>query len=179
MLDDDYKTRFGELIQSLSWDIELPVQWNDFFAERGALGTLPEDERRRHQRMRVRVRGALFFLEPLPFLQRTRDPIGIYSREFSRRGLGFLTSQQIFPEEVVRIVLPTFWLDVRIVQTRRFSPKCYLAGAQLVRQYAVSLEAFDKPKRAAQSSFDAEHSASEPHQADRGLITVPASVSPQ
>src|SRR6056297_3068734 len=91
MLDYDYEAQFGELIESLVWEIELPAQWSDFFVERGALSTLPEDERRRHQRMRVRVRGALWFLEPLPFLKRSHEPIGWCCpsggiRTYSRRG---------------------------------------------------------------------------------------------
>ncbi|GEM_PF-1281222 len=162
MLDYDYEAQFGELIESLVWEIELPAQWSDFFVERGALSTLPEDERRRHQRMRVRVRGALWFLEPLPFLKRSHEPIGIYTREFSCKGIGFLTAKQMYPEEVVRVVLPTLWLDVRVVQTRRFTPQCYLAGAELVRRYEPSSAAFKKPERPQKPLSDAEQSVLQP-----------------
>lgn len=147
MLDDDYETRFGQLIRSLDWDIELPPEWGDFFAERGKLGTRLEDDRR-HQRMMVRVYGALWFTGPLPSLPRPDTPVGIYTRDFSRRGFGFLSSMQLFPEEIVRVVLPTFWVEVRIVRARRFTASCYLAGAELVSQHDPSPEAFARPELA-------------------------------
>jgi hypothetical protein len=68
--------------------------------------------------------------------------VGTYTRDFSRWGCGFLTTEQLFPEERVRIVLPTFWVQLLVVRTRRITSKCYESGGKLIRTYEPDPRAF-------------------------------------
>ncbi len=142
MLEVDYSTRFGELIQSIGFDIELPVEWSDYFEERGEVPSFVEDERN-NQRLKVRTHGVMWFDDCLPFLSRGDKAVGIYTRDFSRHGCGFLTPFEIYPEESVRIVLPTFWVQLHVVRARRITSKCYEIGASLVHRHDPTIDAFD------------------------------------
>ena len=68
--------------------------------------------------------------------------MGIYTRDFSRQGTGFLSPCEIYPEEQVRIVLPTFWVQLRVARARRINGKCYEIGAVLSRQHEPDSDAF-------------------------------------
>ena len=107
MLDIDYPTQFGQLIESVDWDLELPVEWKDYFDQRGEVASYADDSRA-SQRLMIRTHGILWFERSLPFCTRGADPIGVYTRDFSRNGTGFLCPFEIYPEEDIRIVLPTF-----------------------------------------------------------------------
>ena len=142
MLEVDYSAKFGELLSSVSWEIELPIEWSDYFEERGEVASYVEDQRN-NQRLKVRTHGLLWFEKTLPFLNRKCDVMGIYTRDFSRHGCGFLTPFQLYPEEQVRIVLPTFWVNLHVVRARRITSKCYEVGAQLLRRMDPDPTAFD------------------------------------
>ena len=142
MLEEHYSAKFHELIHSISWDIELPVEWVGYFDDRGEIASYSDDERN-NQRLKIRAHGVLGFERDLPFRPRTTEPIGIYTRDFSRSGMGFLAPLEIYPGEQVRIVLPTFWLQLEVVRARRITSKCYEIGARLVRRHDPSLDAFD------------------------------------
>ncbi|KAA1260671.1 hypothetical protein LF1_32110 [Rubripirellula obstinata] len=142
MLDSDYPTQFGDLIQSVRWDIELPMQWQDFFEQRGEVPSYVDDDRS-SQRLKVRTHGIAWVERSLPFRSRSTEPIGVYTRDFSRNGTGFLSSFEIFPEENIRIVLPTFWCRLHVRRARRITSKCYEIGAALVSRHDPSLEAFE------------------------------------
>ena len=141
MLDIDYPTQYGDLIRSVHWDIELPLEWKDYFEERGEVSSYVQDDRL-SQRLKVRTHGIAWFESSLPFRPRSADPIGIYTRDFSRNGTGFLSEFEIFPEECLRIVLPTFWCRLQIRRSRRITSKCYEVGAALVSRHDPSMEAF-------------------------------------
>ncbi len=141
MLDFDYSTRLGELIKATPWDIELPHDWKDYFEERGEVPSYAGDDRN-NQRLRVRTHGILFFEKSLPFCCRSTDPIGVYTRDFSRNGIGILSSIQLFPEEMVRVILPTFWIQLRVVRVRRVTSACYEIGCTLLHRNDPSNGAF-------------------------------------
>lgn len=147
MLDVDYQTRLGQLIQATDWKIELPAEWHDFFEERGPISSHSLDKRR-HQRMRVRAAGLLWFDEPLPAFPRPAGPIGIYTRDLSRQGLGIVAPLQLYPEEKIRVLLPTFWVELRAVRSRRITATCYVVEAQLIAHHEPSASAFDVPPAA-------------------------------
>jgi len=142
VLDVDYSTRLGELIHATDWNIELPVEWKGFFEERGEIPSYKNDERH-NLRLKVRTHGILWFERHLPFQLREREPVGIYTRDFSRYGAGFLCPFQIFPEERVRIILPTFWVRLHVARARRITSKCYEIGAMLIQRCDPSELAFD------------------------------------
>ena len=141
MLEVDYSTQLSEMIQSIDWNIELPVEWTDYFEQRGEIASYAEDERN-NQRLKIRTHGIMWFESSLPFRPRTCDPVGIYTRDFSRQGAGFLTPFEIYPEEQVRIALPTFWVQLHVVRARRITSKCYEIGAVLIQRNDPGAEAF-------------------------------------
>ena len=142
MLDFDYSKRLEALIQSLDWQIQLPSTWSNFFDEVGESTTLALDERQ-NRRMKVRTLGVLHFERQLPAIPRPSSPVGIYSRDFSRRGCGFVSPQQLYPREIVRVILSTFWIQLEICRTRRVGPMCYEIGCELIAQNLPSAKAFD------------------------------------
>lgn len=142
MLEEHYSAQYHELIRSLAWDIELPIEWRDYFEQRGETSTCSDDERN-NQRILVRTYGVLWFERGVPFCPRTREPVGIYTRDFSRQGVGFLTPFQVFPEEQLRVVLPTFWMQLVAVRARRITSRCYEIGAKLLKRHDPSEDAFE------------------------------------
>ncbi len=142
MLENDYPTQFSELIRRVDCDIELPIEWSDYFEQRGEIAAYLKDDRS-NKRLKVRTHGLMWFEGTLPFRPRTTDPIVIYTRDFSRLGAGFLLPFQLFPEERVRILLPTFWMQLHVVRTRRITSKCYEIGASLLGRHDPSPDAFD------------------------------------
>ncbi|TWU56747.1 hypothetical protein Poly51_26640 [Rubripirellula tenax] len=142
MLEIDYPTRFSELIQSIDCDIELPIEWTDYFEERGEITSYAEDDRA-NRRLKIRTQGMMWFESTLPFLARSSNHTVIYTRDFSRFGAGFLVPFQLFPEERVRIVLPTFWVRLQVVRARRITSKCFEIGATLLERHDPRLDAFE------------------------------------
>lgn len=134
MLAEDYSARFSALIESIDWQVELPRDWSDFFDQRGEAAAFAGDARN-NRRLLVRTPGVLWFERPVPFRQSLREPIGVYSSDFSRRGIGFLAPFEIYPAEHVRIALPAFWVQVAAVRARRITSKCYEIGAELIQQH--------------------------------------------
>jgi len=141
VLEEHYSTQFRDLIRSTNWDIELPVEWTGYFDDRGEIASYTDDERT-NQRLKIRTHGFLGFERALPFRPRTNDLVGIYTRDFSRYGVGFLAPREIYPEEQVRILLPTFWVQVEVVRARRITSKCYELGARLLRRHDPCPDAF-------------------------------------
>lgn len=146
MLEFNYSERFKSLIQSLDWRIQLPPSWANFFDERGDYYSLMGDERQ-NGRTRVRTQGVMIYEQPLPNIPRGLEPVGIYSRDFSRRACGFLTPYQLYPLESVRLILPTLWMRLQICRSRRLGPSCYEIGGELIDQSPPSESAFNRPLR--------------------------------
>ena len=93
--------------------------------------------------MRVRTQAVLHFETLLPSIPRASEPLGVYIRDVSRRGIGFVSPVQIYPEETVRILLATFWIRLLVVRARRVGPGCYEIGGELTEQNQPNVEAFD------------------------------------
>ncbi len=141
MLGNDYTDQFNQVVESVHWAIELPDDWENFFSERGECNAYSGDARQ-HRRMKARSYGVLVFEEPWKAVCRSDEPVGIYSKDFSLRGCGFVSPIQIYPEEVVRLVLSTLCLTLKVVRCRRLNAHCYDVGSILIRQSALSDEAF-------------------------------------
>ena len=141
-MDNDYSKRFGDLIGTLDWAIQLPRQWADYLDERGELPTFRGDPRT-NQRLRVRVHGALWFESGPAFLNRPATPVGIYTRDFSRQGAGLLSPLQLYPTETIRLILPTFWVRMCVMRARRLTAACYEIGTQLTERHDADLSVFD------------------------------------
>ncbi|QDV12488.1 hypothetical protein CA51_23710 [Rosistilla oblonga] len=142
MLEKDYKQTLATLIDTVNWDIVLPEGHEAFFGDNGSISPCTY-ESRSSPRMRARGRGILYYEETLRAFPRTQDPMGIYTMDFSKTGIGFVASCQFLPEEVVRIVLPTFWARLRITRCTRNNDKRYDSGGSLITWHQPSPEAFE------------------------------------
>ena len=143
MLEVDYSQRLNDLFAQVQWDIQLPDELSDYFANNGeASMSFPTDERS-NQRISIRTRALLWSEVALPFRPRNSAPHGIYTRDFSRTGSGFLSAIEFFPEEELRVILPTFWVRLRVARVRRLGNCCYEVGTTLLQKYAPSDEAFE------------------------------------
>lgn len=142
MLGEHYPNFLAKLIDRAVWSITLPETHRNFFKERGQAMSVAA-EQRNAGRMRVRTRGIMIYEESLPAIPRPRKCIGIYTGDFSHNGIGFLSPHQLFPEESVRILFPTFWMEVHVVRARRLGQRCFEIGATLLRRCDPSEDAFD------------------------------------
>lgn len=142
MLDTAYSKQLEQLIHQVDWDIELPFEWQNYFDERGEIPSFANDDRS-SQRLKVRTYGVMWFESIHQFCARSSEPVGIYTRDFSRQGSGFLCHFELYPDEVVRLALPTMWVRLRVVRVRRLTSKCYEIGTRLISRHDPSGEAFE------------------------------------
>jgi len=141
MLDFDYPQYYAEVVRSTTWSIELPEYWSEFFEQTGIVAG-KSVERREKQRRIVRTCGLLYIDAPLPAIPREPGPIGVYTRDFSNDACGIVSPIELYPDEEVRLVLPTFWLQLRVVRTHRKTSTCYEVGLELLRRHDPSRSAF-------------------------------------
>jgi len=141
MLEENYRRRLERVIAKTPSAIEMPEGLNRFFEEKGPTPSC-EDERRHESRTRVRTRGILIPETWLPAFPRNQQLALIYTKDFSKTGFSCLSHEQYFPEETVRVILATFWMQIRIRRCRRLSASCFELGADLLQQHAPSDEAF-------------------------------------
>jgi len=141
MLDEPYKEKLEALLASTNWSIALPASLEDFFYVRGDSQSTVHEERQ-HIRIRARARCVGYFESTLPSLRRSSSGMPIYTADFSRGGCGFLSAIQILPTERIRLILPTFWLQVEAVRCRKLGPNCYEVGSRLIAKNTPSDLAF-------------------------------------
>ena len=154
MLARDYQQRLAELIQTLPNQIRLPEELGTFFDEQGPLPTIDND-RRRSIRTRVRAYGVLMPEKTLPAIPRVPSPQLIFTKDFSKCGVGILGHNQFYPGEQVRVILAKFWLQLQVRRCRRLGEDCYEIGASLLAIRDESLDAFDAELSCLQVDDDA------------------------
>lgn len=142
MLDRHYSQLLARLILVTDWNIELPDGFEGFFDETGPAPSAYFDLRR-SGRVRVRTRGILIADGGVQLVSRERQPLGIFTADFSRQGFGFIADRQFYPTEQARILLPSFWMQVSVVRSRRLAENCFEHGAVLSKRCDPSLEAFE------------------------------------
>ncbi|XZE18879.1 PilZ domain-containing protein [Pirellulaceae bacterium SH449] len=141
MLDEAYKEKLDEVLNRVDGTLQLPNRLADFFSVRGDSQSSDHEERK-HIRMRARTRCVGYVESSLPAMNRQRGEIPIYTADFSKGGCGFLSSIQLFPTEIIRLVLPTFWLKIKIVRCRKLGENCYESGGEIISKNQPCLEAF-------------------------------------
>ncbi len=147
MLDTDYQRRLGTLISSIHHRIVLPESLGGFFEESGPVASYGSD-RRSAVRTKVRTRGLLMPIRAIPINPRVGEPTGIYTKDFSKTGFGFVADSQFYPGEHVRIILATFWMQICVRRCRRHGESCFEVGGTLVHQREPSMDAFELPSDA-------------------------------
>jgi hypothetical protein len=110
----------------------LPWWWK---GDGGPTGLLPakHDEQRRHPRYHYRVCAALEHRQTFPSLPRPQQWHLVFTKDLSRGGLGFLHSEQLFPCERLRVMLP--WKGIKlmeIVTCIRIHERCFQTGARFL-----------------------------------------------
>ncbi|MEO9594397.1 PilZ domain-containing protein [Rhodopirellula bahusiensis] len=141
MLDFDYPECYAEVVRATNWEIDLPEDWEDFFLETGVAPMNYRDQRQTQRRI-VRTCGLLYFEKSLPSLSRDLNPLGIYTRDFSKSACRIISPIELFPEEEVRLILPTFWLQLRVVRVSRHRSNCFEIGMRLLNRNSPSRDAF-------------------------------------
>lgn len=141
MLDFDYSSHYAELIDAVDWKIELPADQSNFFSERGLVEQVNPQQQATQRRM-VRTRGLMLMENDLPSMPRQRHWLGCYTKDFSRDGCGLVAPVQCFPDEVVRLVLPTFWLLLKVERCRRWNSSAYDVGFTLLQRNDPDRHAF-------------------------------------
>jgi hypothetical protein len=136
-LHDDPKA-LSAWVASCACEVELPPNWQGFFDRTGVMSTLA-DENRRFPRFYVRGLGALESCQSLPGKPRDGGWHGVYTKDISREGVGFLHSEQLYPRERMRIVLtdgvPRL---MEVIHCRRIQRRCYEIGSRFVAEFRHS-----------------------------------------
>jgi hypothetical protein len=113
--------------------VVLPEELQRFYAERGYLASMPQEERT-NARLNVRSQGYIRFLPSVAILicettvSDTRHGT-ILIKDISKTGIAILYHRQIFPGERFEIFLHSRVLSATSVRCRRIGPKCYETGA--------------------------------------------------
>ncbi|MDG2220501.1 MAG: hypothetical protein P8L85_03925 [Rubripirellula sp.] len=141
MLDSDYQQNLGQLIRNTSSEIVLPDELSRFFDESGPNSSF-ENDRRTAARTRVRTTCLVIPDVWLPVFPRQRVPQLAYTKDFSKTGFGFLNSDQLYPGEVFRVLLATFWMEVKVCGSRRLGKHCFEIGSELLVTHEPSADAF-------------------------------------
>ena len=116
----------GDQVTEDTWHLlnnepELPAKWTDFFDHQG-LAPLVYDDDRAYHRHYYRTRSVM---------TRNGNQWAIFTKDFSRKGIGFYAREQVFPREIVQLWLPTGILrTVSIVRCLRVQDNCFECGAQ-------------------------------------------------
>ena len=126
----EYQQSLEELLEKLSFDLELPDSWDDFFEKSGLVPCSPQD-RRRFPRRYFRERAVMRLEQSLPQFPRERSGFGVYTKDLSRRGLSFLHHQQIFPEEKLELWTSLGKLRLTAVRCRKINDLCYEIGTTI------------------------------------------------
>ena len=101
----------------------LPSSPEVFFDRSGPMAVKPDSRRAYHR----------FFLRAQAVLRGREEDYGVYVKDISRVGLGFLSPRQLLPRQRVRLDLSegkTF--ELQITRCRRIREQCYECGGLFV-----------------------------------------------
>ncbi|MEX2186761.1 MAG: PilZ domain-containing protein [Pirellulales bacterium] len=119
-----------QLIERIPCRVQLPLDWEEQFEGEGYVASYA-GEFRANFRYRASRRAVVQIGGELPAFPRDGGMFGAFVQDFSRRGMGLLYHEQLFPEERVRVLLPSVSVDGTVVRCRRRGPDCYELGLVL------------------------------------------------
>jgi hypothetical protein len=128
MLEEDYRSTLNQLLEKLECHVQVPDKWDDFYDRRGPMPATSED-RRRFARLHCPGRAVLQMETTLPAIERGQQVHCVLTKDISRGGLSFLHTEQLFPEERIKLWLPIGKHDALIVRCQRRNENCYEIGA--------------------------------------------------
>lgn len=94
----------------------------EFFSDDGS-NWLSFGSRRSYQRSLMRGKALLV---------RGESTIGAYTKDISRKGIGFLAPIALQPNERVKLLLATAELTVEVVRCHQIEPACFECGARFI-----------------------------------------------
>ena len=101
----------------------LPEDADTFFARRGPAPMMENSQRRFHR----------YFARTKALLRIEGVTHGVYIRDISRNGIGFVSPVQLFPRQHVDVqLLGNRHLVLENVRCRRLAPQSYESGAKFV-----------------------------------------------
>jgi hypothetical protein len=124
MLDlSDERNLIADFWESTEAKARLPEAEHEFLAPQGPMPVSPENKRGYHR----------FFMRGKALLKRRGSFVGIYTKDVSRQGIGFLSPMQLLPKERVRMRLPgASELTLEVTRCRRVNEGCFDSGARFV-----------------------------------------------
>jgi hypothetical protein len=122
MLDlSDERNLIDSFWESTKFKATLPEPEKDYFAPQGPM-PVSSDSRRVYHR---------FYLRGKAILNRHGSRIGVFTKDVSRQGIGFLSPVQLLPKERVQMRLPgATELKLVVTRCRRIDQGCFDAGAK-------------------------------------------------
>jgi PilZ domain len=132
MLDRDYPQRLAELMAAAECRIALPGDWESVQARRGAQKPRV-DERRRFVRFWFPCPCLLELKQTLHTVPREHTYFRAWARDVSRGGVSVLHSEQLYPEEHVRLWLTSSRLQCVVRRCKRHNASCYEIGLEIQR----------------------------------------------
>lgn len=146
MLEHDVRedTQLEDLVENLCCEIMLPSSKADFFDSEDSHPVIADDKRR-FKRRRFHSLAALEYRQSLHALHREPGWQRVYTKDISRGGLAFLHSEQLFPLEQMRILLPTRTTEplfkdsqqclIEVTRCHRWGAQCYEVAARFVNKF--------------------------------------------
>jgi PilZ domain-containing protein len=124
MLDVGYERDIIEdFWQSATSKAKLPESETEYCDPRGAMPCSDENLRAFHR----------FFLRGKALLKHRGVFHGVYTKDVSRQGVGFISPVQLLPKEQVQMRLPgANELSLEVTRCRRVCDNCFDAGAKFV-----------------------------------------------
>jgi hypothetical protein len=128
MLESDYQRKLNLLLSKLRSNVKLPETWEDFFDREGMVPVSPDD-RRRHARRYLRQNAICELHQTLPAIERRHEFTKVYVKDFSRGGVAFLDSRQLYPGESLQLWTISGKLSCLVVRCIKHNSHCFEVGA--------------------------------------------------
>jgi hypothetical protein len=128
MLESDYQGKLRLLLGSLQSTVTVPPAWADYFGQQGLLPASPDD-RRRFARRYLREEAICELDQSLPAIARRHEFAKVYVKDYSRGGIAFLASRQLFPGEDLWLWTSQGKLPCSVVRCTKHHDRCFDVGA--------------------------------------------------
>lgn len=110
--------------------VELPASLKNFFEEQGFTQSA-YFESRNQGRLRCRCEGTLHVESSPPCFQRLDGEMQVLVKDISKCSIAFLTHEQLWPEERIRIEFLGKRATSTLLRCRRLGDRCYECAAKL------------------------------------------------
>ena len=131
MLATKNESNFNELINEHPLSLAIPPHVQLELRQRGPISTCDGDVRVA-PRFRCKGPAVLEWIESPSGLPLQFPTTQVIVRNLSRTGFSVLADRQWFPEQVVKIHLPSAVVLAKVVRARRLGSRCYDIGFRIV-----------------------------------------------